>query len=69
MTATELHELLYYEDGKLFWKKDVARNVKAGQEAGTNFELHTKDFEFAEFVAQEARQFYHGAFANRGVSL
>jgi hypothetical protein len=35
MTATELHELLRYEDGKLFWKKDVARNVKAGQEAGT----------------------------------
>lgn len=33
---------------------------------GKNIDIQTKDFEFAEFVATEARRHYHGAFANQG---
>ena len=33
-TASELHEIFTYQDGKLFWKKKTAKCVKIGAEAG-----------------------------------
>lgn len=34
ITAEDAQRLLRYDNGKLYWKVDVARNVKVGDEAG-----------------------------------
>jgi len=34
LTQEIVNDLLKYEDGNLYWKKDVAKNVKTGSKAG-----------------------------------